>query len=77
MGQALSILDYIKRNWMVLKRSHRDLAAAAVDPKFPPFADGRWPVYVAGDEDFGPLEQQRRSVDRLPLDRRSPLAPRR
>ena len=58
MGQALSIPDYIKRNWMVLKRSHRDLAAAAVDPKFPPFADGRWPVYVAGDEDFGRVERQ-------------------
>jgi len=62
MGQALSIPDYIKRNWMVLKRSHRDLAAAAVDPKFPPFADGRWPVYVAGDEDFGRVERQLRQA---------------
>jgi alpha,alpha-trehalase len=62
MGQALSILDYIKRTWTALKRSNRDLAAAAVDPKFRPFADGRWPVYVAGDEDFGRVEQHLRQA---------------
>src|ERR1700738_2891020 len=57
-----SILDYIKQNWIVLTRSHRDLAAAAVDPKFRPLSDGRWPVYVALSEDLGRVEQNLRQA---------------
>ncbi len=34
-----SILDYIKQTWSVLTRSNRDLAKAAVDPKFKPLPD--------------------------------------
>jgi len=60
MGPTPSILDYIKRTWIILKRSNPDLAAAVVDPKFRPNARGQWPVYVAGDEDLGRVEQQLR-----------------
>ncbi len=52
-----SILDYIKQTWKVLTRSNRDLAKAAVDPKFKPLPDGRWPVYVAGRDDFRAVEK--------------------
>ncbi len=44
--RATSILDYIKQTWAVLMRSNKDLATAAVDPKFQPGSDGRWPVYI-------------------------------
>ncbi len=45
------IFDYINQTWRTLTRSNRDLPAAAVDPKFHPEPDGRWPVYVpAADE---------------------------
>jgi len=44
--RAASILDYIKQTWAVLTRSNKDLAKAAVDPKFQPGSDGRWPVYI-------------------------------
>jgi alpha,alpha-trehalase len=47
-----SILDYIKQTWSVLTRSNRDLAKAAIDPKFQPLPDGRWPVYVARGDDL-------------------------
>lgn len=50
------IQDYIKRTWSVLTRSNRDLAKAAVDPKFKPLADGRWPVYVPRSEDVMRLD---------------------
>jgi alpha,alpha-trehalase len=50
------IQDYIKRTWTVLTRSNRDLAKAAVDPKFKPLADGRWPVYVPRSENVKRLE---------------------
>lgn len=57
-AQLEAARDYIRRGWHTLSRSNRDLARAAVDPKFkpPPGADGdspstrRWPVYVARDE---------------------------
>jgi alpha,alpha-trehalase len=51
-GPATSDLDairaYIKRGWTELRRSHRNLLAAAADPKLPP-SSRRWPVYVAQD----------------------------
>lgn len=56
------ILDYIKSTWSVLTRSHRDLAAAAVDPKFRPSTNGRWPVWVPEDEDLARIERDLRSV---------------
>ncbi|MBV8833299.1 MAG: trehalase [Acidobacteriaceae bacterium] len=45
-AQTSSILDYIKQTWGTLTRSNKNLATAAVDPKFKPGPDGRWPVYI-------------------------------
>jgi len=61
--------DYIRRGWHTLTRSNRDLAAAAVDPKFKPTSspDGnspstrRWPVYVARDENLRAVERYLRA----------------
>jgi len=44
----------------VLTRSNRDLAKAAVDPKFKPAANGRWPVYVSRSENVQRIERQLR-----------------
>lgn len=44
------ILAYIKQTWATLTRSNRDLPKAAVDPKFHPGPDSRWPVYVPRTE---------------------------
>ena len=44
--QSESILDYIKQTWNVLERSNKGLAQAAIDPKFKPEPDGRWPLYI-------------------------------
>ncbi|HEY3823032.1 MAG TPA: trehalase family glycosidase [Bryobacteraceae bacterium] len=52
------ILDYIKRTWAILARSNRTLATSAVDPKFQPEADGRWPVYISTAEDRARIETQ-------------------
>jgi alpha,alpha-trehalase len=57
-SQPAPILEYIQRTWDVLTRSHRTMAAAAVDPKFPSAAGGRQPVYVPRDEDLGRIEAQ-------------------
>jgi alpha,alpha-trehalase len=46
--------------WGVLTRSNRNLASAAVDPKFEPLPNGRWPVYVPAVEDARLLEGQLR-----------------
>ena len=42
----------------MLTRSNRDLAKAAVDPKFQPDANGRWPVYVPATGDAKQVEQR-------------------
>ncbi len=55
-AQRTPILAYIKQTWGVLTRSNRTLAAAAVDPKFKPQPDGRWPVYVTSSENIGQIE---------------------
>jgi alpha,alpha-trehalase len=55
-AQPEPILAYIRQTWDVLTRSHRTLAAAAVDPKFHPGPDGRWTVYVPRSEDLGAIE---------------------
>jgi alpha,alpha-trehalase len=59
-GQLVSIFDYVRQTWKDLTRSHHDLAAAAVDPKFPVPPDGRWPVYVPGDESLSRVRDQLR-----------------
>jgi len=53
-----SILEYIRQTWSVLTRSNHDLASAAVDPKFHPGPDGRWPVYVPQAEDLSRIRNQ-------------------
>src|SRR5882757_7927246 len=55
--QPPSILDYIQRTWKVLTRSNKDLATAAVDPKFQPEPDGRWPVYIPARENLPQVEE--------------------
>jgi len=55
--QPASILDYIQRTWKVLTRSNKDLATAAVDPKFQPEPDGRWPVYIPPRESLSRVEE--------------------
>src|ERR1039457_7173798 len=55
--QTASIQDYIKRTWSVLTRSNRDLAKAAVDPKFQPAAGGRWAGYASRGEKVQRIEQ--------------------
>lgn len=52
-----SILEYVKQTWAVLTRSNKDLATAAVDPKFHPGADGHWPVYVPRGADLQLIEE--------------------
>lgn len=52
------ILDYIKTTWGVLTRSHKQLAAAAVDPKFKPGEDGKWLVYIPGDENVAQIRKE-------------------
>jgi len=56
------ILEYIKTTWAVLTRSHRDLAVAAVDPKFHPAANARWPVWVSKREDIARVKRDLRSA---------------
>jgi alpha,alpha-trehalase len=50
------IQDYIRKMWGVLTRSNRNLASAAVDPKFKPLPNGRWPVYVPARENAQAIE---------------------
>ena len=50
-AQLQALRDYIKKGWTVLVRSHKELLAAAVDPKFPPPKHGAWLVYVSAKED--------------------------
>jgi len=58
-AQSPPIADYIMRAWTILTRSNKDLATAAVDPKFRVGPSGRWPVYVARTEN---LEQVQRDM---------------
>ncbi len=55
------IEDYIKHTWSVLTRSNHDLAKAAVDPKFKPGPDGRWPVYIPRNENLPSVEKRLRA----------------
>ena len=56
--QPEPILSYIKKTWAVLTRSNRTLATAAVDPKFHPDPDGRWPIYISRNEDVRRIARQ-------------------
>ena len=60
-AQLESTREYIRRNWRTLTRSNRGLAAAAIDPKFRPDADGRWPGYVARTENLREVERDLRA----------------
>ncbi len=55
--QSTEILPYIKATWKVLTRSNANLGTAAVDPKFKPGPDGRWPVYVPQSDDLQIVEE--------------------
>src|SRR5581483_5423280 len=74
-----AIQDYIKLTWGVLTRSNRDLAKAAVDPKFHALPNGRWPVYIPQNEnlksvesslsqEMGPIEFAKVELRALPQD---------
>jgi alpha,alpha-trehalase len=56
-AQTTNILEYIKQTWTTLTRSNKNLATAAVDPKFKPEPDGRWPVYVPRSDDLQLIEE--------------------
>ena len=56
-SKQIGILQYIRNTWSVLTRSNRALASAAVDPKFHPEPDGRWPVYVPANEDLASVQR--------------------
>jgi len=58
-SSSMSILEYIKATWRELTRSHRQLAAMAVDPKIHP-PDGRWPVYLPVHAETARIEKQLR-----------------
>lgn len=52
------IEKYIAETWDTLTRTHRDLARAAIDPKFPAPADGRWPVYIPANANLEEIGRQ-------------------
>jgi alpha,alpha-trehalase len=59
-ASTTDILKYIDQTWKVLRRSNRTLPIAAVDPKFHPDAQGRWPVYLPATEDVKKVEEELR-----------------
>ncbi|HEX4749654.1 MAG TPA: trehalase family glycosidase [Bryobacteraceae bacterium] len=60
IAQTTDILAYVRQTWKVLTRSNSNLATAAVDPKFHPGPDGRWPVYISHTEDIRLVEESLR-----------------
>lgn len=58
--QLGAIEDYIRRSWHTLTRSNRDLANAAVDPKFLLGPGQRAVIYVPGKEDINKIESDLR-----------------
>lgn len=59
-AQGPPIDGYIMRGWTTLTRSNKDLATAAVDPKFKAEPDGRWPVYIARTENADRIKKDLR-----------------
>lgn len=57
-AQTTDILQYVQQTWKVLTRSNRNLPKAAVDPKFHPGPDGKWPVYIPRTEDVHAIERE-------------------
>ena len=64
-AQLQAIQKYIHQTWRTLTRSNERIAAAAVDPKFKPQPNGRWPVYISRTEDLNAVRQ--RLLDEMPL----------
>ena len=60
---STSIFVYIQETWKELTRSNQNLASAAVDPKFKPDRDGRWPVYVTRHDFSRASEELRGQLD--------------
>ena len=58
--QLQSIRRYIRQSWRTLTRSNAQLAAAAVDPKFPA-PTAHWPVYIPRGEDLQRIERELRA----------------
>jgi alpha,alpha-trehalase len=58
--QRQPILVYIQQAWVTLTRSNRTLASAAVDPKFQPGPNGRWPVYLPRGENVAGIGRRLR-----------------
>jgi alpha,alpha-trehalase len=57
-GHLAALRGYIKHGWASLTRSHRDLVAAAQDPKVAHAAGSPWVVYVASDAERARAEAQ-------------------
>src|SRR5262252_4767983 len=52
-----AVRGYIKKTWTTLRRSTRDLPAAAKDPKLHLPAGTPWPVYLPATEDKAKVEK--------------------
>ncbi len=59
-SKSVSVLSYIRETWTALTRSNVNLATAAVDPKFKPGPDGRWPIYIPQSDDLQLIEESLR-----------------
>ncbi|MEO8212194.1 MAG: trehalase family glycosidase [Myxococcales bacterium] len=57
-ARLLPVRQYIRRGWLLLSRSHADLASAAVDTKVAHAAGTPWPVYFPLTEVQATLERQ-------------------
>jgi alpha,alpha-trehalase len=55
-ARLAAVRDYIKKSWITLSRSLRDLPAAARDPKLHLPPGTPWPVYVPAREDLAAIE---------------------
>ena len=56
-----AVREYVKRTWTTLRRSNRDLPAAAKDPKLHLATGSRWPVYFPAAEGRAKIEAVLRS----------------
>ena len=66
--REVPILEYIKQTWHALTRTNGGLASAAVDPKYTPLPDGRWPVYVSRQANIREIEK-RLELEMAPADK--------
>ncbi len=56
-AQLHAVQTYIHQTWHTLTRTNKQLASAAVDPKFPVPAGGPWPVYISRQENLKDVQQ--------------------